>query len=390
MASAGGNRCGATVDKKFVRPKRVRRGRKHKKDSRGDQSRLCKFLYANVRGFRSKSESINQIIEEHDVDVILLTETKVYTNSAIDIKGFQSFSAVKDKKSGGGLYLGIRHGLYESVMINSGSKASFVTVCLNGKDCSVRFILVYGPQKNDSKDKNSFYNGISVQVERAYLNGCSVIMVGDFNAKLGYDVIRKYLHPMSKNGEQLFELCNKYNLKLMNASEHCEGVFTRIDKYKQTIEKSVVGYVFISSDLEEYFTSMQIDEKKHFTPWRSLKHDKRYSDHCAVKFCMNMKAFEQKQASDKIWNFNDPEGWEKFNKLTEPSTIVSDMWQVGHHTEISYQKWQKNLNGILHLCFKKKRIWFTKGIIIRRLDSSLKRESSWKDSSQIPSLSIRN
>ena len=88
MANAGGNRCGATIDKKFVGPKRVRRRRKPKKDSMGDRSRLCKFLYANVRGFRSKSESINQIIEGHDVDVILLTETKVYTKSAIDIRGF--------------------------------------------------------------------------------------------------------------------------------------------------------------------------------------------------------------------------------------------------------------------------------------------------------------
>ena len=199
---------------------------------------------------------------------------------------------------------------------------------------------MYGPQENDSEDKDSFYNGILVQVEMAYLNGDSVIMVRDFNAKLGYDVIPKHLHPMSKNGELLFELCNKYSLKLTNASEHCEGVFTRVHKYKQTIEKSVLDYVFISSDLEEYFTSMQIDEEKHFTPWHTLKHGKRYSDHCAIKFCMNMKAFEQKQASDKIkvWNFNDPEGWEKFNKLTEPSNIVSDMWQVGHHTEISYQK----------------------------------------------------
>ena len=88
LASASGNRCDATVDKEFVRPKRVRRGRKPKKDFMDNQSRLCKFFYANVRGFRSKSESINQIIEEHDVDVILLTETKVYTKSAIDIKGF--------------------------------------------------------------------------------------------------------------------------------------------------------------------------------------------------------------------------------------------------------------------------------------------------------------
>ena len=170
MASAGGNRCDATVDKKFVRPKRVRRGRKPKKDSMGNQSRLCKFFYANVRGFRSKSESISQIIEEHDVDVILLT---VYTKSVIDklIKGFQSFSAVRDKKSGGGLYLGIRHGLYESVMIDIGNKARFVTVCLSGKDFSVQLIFVYGPQENDSENKDSFYHDISVQVEMAYLNG---------------------------------------------------------------------------------------------------------------------------------------------------------------------------------------------------------------------------
>ena len=35
---------------------------------------------------------------------------------------------------------------------------------------------------------------------------------------------------------------------------------------------------------------------------------------------MNMKAFEQKQASERIevWNFDDPEGWEKFVDLQNP------------------------------------------------------------------------
>ena len=164
-----------------------------------------------------------------------------------------------------------------------------------------------------------FYHDISVQVDMAYLNSGFVNMVGDLNAKLGYDVIPKDRHPMSDNGEELFKLCNKYNLKLMNACEHCEGVFTRIHKYKQTIEKSVLDYVVISSDLEEYFTSMQIDKEKHFTPLHSLKHGKRYSDHCAIKFCMTMKAFEK----IKVWNFNDLEGCEKFSKLTEPSTYVA-------------------------------------------------------------------
>ena len=151
-------------------------------------------------------------------------------------------------------------------MTDSGNKTSFVTVCLIGKDCSPCLILVYGPQENNSEDKDSLYHDVSAQVEMAYLNGDSVIMVGDFNVKLGYDVIPKDLHSMSKNGEQLFELCNKYNLKPTNTSEHREGVFTRIHKCKQITEKSVLDYLCISSILEEYFTSMQIDEEKHFTP----------------------------------------------------------------------------------------------------------------------------
>ena len=74
----------------------------------------------------------------------------------------------------------------------------------------------------------------------AFLNGDSVIKVGDFNAKLGHDVIPKDLHPMSNNGEQLCELCNKYNLKPINASEHCEEVFTRIHKYKPTWKSTLL------------------------------------------------------------------------------------------------------------------------------------------------------
>ena len=55
---------------------------------------------------------------------------------------------------------------------------------------------MYGLQENDFEDKDSFYHDISVQVEMAYLNGDSVIMVRDLNAKLGYDVIPQDQHPM--------------------------------------------------------------------------------------------------------------------------------------------------------------------------------------------------
>ena len=75
----------------------------------------------------------------------LLCETKVYSNSAIGIRGFQSFPAVRQKNCGGGLYIGSRHGLCESVMTDSGKNAEFITVRLNCWDRGLRVICVYGP-----------------------------------------------------------------------------------------------------------------------------------------------------------------------------------------------------------------------------------------------------
>ena len=58
---------------------------------------------------------------------------------------------------------------------------------------------------------NLFYQNLSIQIEQVFLSGGSVIMVGNFNAKLGKDVIGGDVHPMLPN-RKLFSLCNKYNL----------------------------------------------------------------------------------------------------------------------------------------------------------------------------------
>ena len=60
------------------------------------------------------------------------------------------------------------------------------TIHLSRKEHGIRIILIYGPQENDIEETvSSFYHDVSVQVEAAFLNGYSVILLGDFNAKLG-------------------------------------------------------------------------------------------------------------------------------------------------------------------------------------------------------------
>ena len=50
-----------------------------------------------------------------------------------------------------------------------------------------------------------------------------IILPGDFNAKLEFDVINNDMNSMSKNGEKLFDLFYKYNLTLLNTTDCCEG-----------------------------------------------------------------------------------------------------------------------------------------------------------------------
>ena len=87
---------------------------------------------------------------------------------------------------------------------------------------------------------------------------------------------------------------------------------------------------------------MHIDESKDFTLRRKLKNVKRFSDHCAIKFSMNLESSKWIE----VWNFNDPEGWKKFCKLTK-SLDVSDMWSVGKNNEDTYQTWKRKFNVLL-------------------------------------------
>ena len=89
--------------------------------------------------------------------------------------------------------------------------------------------------------------------------------MGDFNAKLGAEIIRGKIHQMSNNGARLNDIMEKYNLAVLNAPEICSGTFTWV-KNKIPVEKSVLDYAITSQDLVSSVKSLKIDEAKEFTP----------------------------------------------------------------------------------------------------------------------------
>ena len=79
--------------------KRILRGKRGKNKTVGKYaSQFCNIYYANVNGFRSKSESIKQLIQENGIDILVLTKTKAYNKSTTRLDGFQLFPVVRKKK----------------------------------------------------------------------------------------------------------------------------------------------------------------------------------------------------------------------------------------------------------------------------------------------------
>ena len=89
-----------------------------------------------------------------------------------------------------------------SIIVDEGEDAEFATVKMEFGKMYVRLLVVYGPQESDHIDKiNQFYENLSLQIERTSLTGDPILMVGDFNAKLGKTIIKGDMHDMSNNGK---------------------------------------------------------------------------------------------------------------------------------------------------------------------------------------------
>ena len=208
-------------------------------------------------------------------------------------------------------------------MVDEGENAEFATVKLEFGNISFRLLVVYGLQESDHIDQiNNFYDNLSLQIERASVVRDPILMVGDFNDKHGKGIIKGDIHDMSSNGQKLHNLIIKYNFNVVNSMEICSGTFTRANN-KIVGEKSVLDYVIVPNELIGYIKNTQVDSVKQFTPQRTLKSGKRFSDHNAVILKVECSKIPSQSKADRetVWNFNHPKGWERFHRFTSKIII---------------------------------------------------------------------
>ena len=189
--------------------------------------------------------------------------------------------------------------------------ADFLTVKLEVFGKCIWLILVYGPQeKVPESTRETFWYNIGIQVERAKLSGETVLLTGDFNAKLGSLFVPGDVHNTSTNGKYLLDLWKTQDLSLLNTQNFTHGVFTRVNN-KNRSERAVIDYMSCTYDLLSNISSFHIDEMKEFSPWRQLKTRKTFTYHNAMVMKLIIpKSFKRQEVLGRqiVWDFGDPSG----------------------------------------------------------------------------------
>ena len=194
------------------------------------------------------------------------------------------------------------------MMIDKGENADFLSVKIEIFGKCIRLILVYGPQeKVPESTRETFWDNIGIQVEREKLSGETVLLTGDFNAKLGSLFLPGDVHDTSTNGKYLLDLWKTQDLCLLNTHNFTHGVFTRASN-KNRSARSVIDHMFCNYDLLSNISSFHIDEMKEFTPWRQLKTRKTFIDHHAMVMKLIIpKSFKRQVVHGRqiVWDFGD-------------------------------------------------------------------------------------
>ena len=78
------------------------------------------------------------------------------------------------------------------------------------------------------------------------------------------------------------------------------------------------------------------------------------------------------------WNFSDPSGWNKFEKMTSGDTTLIDCWKDSSSVEISYKIWAKRLESLMYKYFKRRRIRSQKLLYTKDIRELISKKESLK------------
>ena len=237
-----------------------------------------------------------------------------------------------------------------------------LVVEITAGDTKIRLLSGYGPQENwEEKDRSPFFEAMETEIASAELEGRSVIICMDANSKLGPEYIEGDPHCQSKNGKLLADILDRHAFIVLNGvKQKCTGLITREKITTEGVERGVIDFVIASSDLINHIESIHIDDKRDHVLTKLVKqgkHKKKVeSDHNIIITKINLPWKTNLHEAIEVFNFKDKESLVKFVNATNKCEELIAIFETNKSLEVQTRKFIKQINGLIHECFKKVKI----------------------------------
>ena len=201
-------------------------------------------------------------------------------------------------------------------------------------------------------------------IEKNKVDGCEVIVVGDFNAKVGRNDEEEIKSPAGKILEKMAKECSLY---LMNHHLDTKGRWTRVEGE----HKSEIDYVLTTHPL--IVSNLVIDEEKFYSAYRIKKTKNEtkavYPDHNALMGEISWKDLMKSEQGKRYRYIMTKSSFKEFNnKIQEerPDLQIDESNDV----ESEYDKFTRKILDMYKGCEKKvkiNKIWKVDRILIQQI-----------------------
>ena len=301
-----------------------------------------------------------------------VVETHLEQDEPFEIEGYES---VRNDRNmyGGGIMILYKEQLKNVLTVIREVKSEYEALWIridNGK-IAMKIGVVYMPQENKTNlnKMKEIYKNLEVEIKESVEKKEELIVMGDFNCKIGINEKEEPEKGISKGGKQLMKLVKRYELIITNKTEKCQGMWTR----KQGNERSVLDYILIRQEHERYMESMTIDENKIKTPyWRNEEEQRNiYTDHCMIRMDMNWRLKLEDEQPKLVMGRKEREHFLQELEEEKISEIIDEK-----NLQESYTKWNKKVIEIARRNMrkpKKMKDW-KEARLLRKADKSVKNQ----------------
>ena len=297
----------------------------------------------------------------------------MHDGEEVNIEGYLPERVDREHGDGGGVMILYKNCL-QNVLTTVGEErenCEILWMKLDNGRARVKIGVVYMPQEKSTKtpELKKIYRQIEEEVIKTHQAKESIIILGDFNCKVG-EKIQGNDSEVSKGGKLLLELCKNTGMVIGNAQKNCTGTWTR----RMGNERSILDYVLLWKDEITSLKSMKIDENQEFTPYSEYQNQITYSDHYMIEINLDWIQKSKDEASMGMFKRIDYGEYEKHIEESNIREILDP-----ENFEESYKKWSEEVLKTAKQCSKKtkrKTVWKSNRILTtakRRIQKKLKK-----------------